>query len=216
MSLPPPDTEAVPVRVAADATSSVVLGLLGLLGIAVFRTAWVAGTADRDARLMVVLSALGVWIGLLGMVVSATAAGPRAGEAKERLSITGFGLALAGFISGVFSVMLLFGSVTNPDLAVRRWQVETDPVAAVLVGLCALVLAVAARRGADLSAGSRSFRRLIAIAGAAAASTVIRRAFGRTGDAGPDLGPTLLLVALDLASLAIVAVVAYRSLGAGR
>jgi hypothetical protein len=215
----PPDLDAPATPAAslppfASSLSTLISGVIAMGALALVRAAVIGPNADRPARLLLLLGGVGVPFSLMAVLSARSAKKHHADDPQVFVVAAGF--AAAAVIAGAVGLSLLLGPASDADYQVPLWQIETEPVVTLIVGLAAMALALGSR-GASASDGeSVAGRRITAVIGACVAMPLVRRLLGRTGDEGLSAGWTLLLVLFDLLALAAVAVVAYRGFGIGR
>ena len=207
------DDSPKPVPPFASSLSTLIAGVIAIGALALVRAAVIGPNADRPARLLLLLGGVGVPFSLMA-VLSARSAKKHHAE-DPQVFVVAAGFAAAAVIAGAVGLSLLLGPASDADYLVPLWQIETEPVVTLIVGLAAMALALGSR-GAPANGESVAGRRITAVIGACVAMPLVRRLLGRTGDEGLSLGWTLLLVVFDLLALAAVAVVAYRGFGIGR
>lgn len=217
-SAAPPTSRSAPSFRASFSTLISGLITLGALGLA--RAVIIGPDADRAARLLLLLGAVGVPFSLLA-VLGARSAGRQHKDDPEAF-VAAVALTVGAAFAGGVGLSLLLGPASDADYRVPLWQIETEPVVTLVVGLAAVVLVLGSRgRSAASAEGgaeneSVAGRRVTAVVGACVAMPLVRRLLGRAGDEGLTLGWTLVLIAFDLVSLSVVAWVAYRGFGIGR
>ena len=163
---------------------------------------------------MLLLGGVGVPFSLLAVLSARSARSQRHGDQRPFLISLGF--AVAATVAGGLGMSLLLGSAADADYRVPLWQIETEPIVTLLVGLAAVLLAFGSRGGPTVDGDSVGYRRITAVVGACVAMPLVRRLLGRAGDEGLSVGWTAVLVVFDLIALAVVAAVAYRGFGIGR
>lgn len=198
----------------ASSISTLVSGVIAIGALGLFRAALIGPNADRPARLLLLLGGVGVPFSLMAVL---SARGAKKSHADDpQVFVVAMGFAAAAVIAGAIGLSLLLGPASDADYQVPLWQIETEPVVTLIVGLAAMALALSARGAAAADGESVASRRITAVIGACVAMPLVRRLLGRTGDEGLSPGWTALLVVFDLAALAAVAIVAYRGFGIGR
>lgn len=213
-SLPTTDDSTSAAKPFQSSVSTLVSGVITVGALALARAAIIGPNADRPARLLLLLGGVGVPFSLMAVVSARSAKKYHATDGKAFAIAVGFAAAAA--LTGAVGLMLLLGAASDAEYRVPLWQIETEPVVTLIVGLAAIALAAGSRLGSGSAGDSMASRRVVAVIGACVAMPIVRRLFGRAGDEGLSVGWTLVLLLFDIAALVSVAVVAYKGFGVGR